>query len=164
MSAQSGVQHGNGVRCYPTARDIVHAALTAPDTYTNDAPSQSAPNYAIPCTDLDGNPHQLVVVPLGERVALVGLGGDVVVLQDNDVGTLAGSLEDTLVITVPGGKVRIGKIDIKTDHDLRLQDNATLSVEAHPYDTTASIRLEAMSWRVTWPANAATLRTLGELC
>src|SRR5215211_2662834 len=88
---------------YPTAQEIIQAAVAAPDKYTNSAPSQPRPNYSIPCTDPDGNPHKLVVVPLGGRVALVGPAGAAAVLHEEHVGALAGSLEDTLVIKVHGG-------------------------------------------------------------
>jgi hypothetical protein len=59
---------------YPTTCEIVDAALAQGATLTNQ-PTRSCPNYAVPCEDLDGTPHQLVVVALGGRVALVGPGG-----------------------------------------------------------------------------------------
>lgn len=76
----------------------------------------------------------------------------VVVLREEHVGSLAGWLNDTLVIKVHGGSVRVGRVAIKADMDVRLLAEATISVEAHPYDRAASVRMEAMFWRVTWSA------------
>lgn len=149
---------------YPTAREIVQAALATPATYTNNAPpTKSRPNYVVPCEDLDGNAGRLVVVPLGGRMALVGPGGDTAVVRGEDVVGLQW-LDETLVIDVHGGNVQVGSVEITTDMDARLLDDATLSVEAYPYDKAASIQIEGMHWRVSWPASIDSLRKIRDVC
>jgi hypothetical protein len=149
---------------YPTITDIVHDALAAPTTYTNDAPRQSRPNYSILCEDLDGNTGQLTVVPLGGWVALVGPNGETTVLHEDATTALAGSLEDTLVLKIHGGIVRMGSVKIEADLDVRLLQDATISVDARPYNKTAEIRVEAMHSRIAWPATIDTLRQLQQMC
>jgi hypothetical protein len=81
------VPDAGDLRRYPTPREIVGAAL-AQGTALTDQPTRTCPNYAVPCEDLDGNPHQLVVVALGGRIALVGPGGSAAVLPADAVGAL----------------------------------------------------------------------------
>ena len=96
------IPDSGGMQRYPTAKEVIDAALTGSATLV-EAPTETCPNYAVPCEDLDGNVHRLVVVPLGGRVALVGPGGETAVLPEESVGALAGSLEDTLVVKVMEG-------------------------------------------------------------
>ena len=58
---------------YPTLRELVDAALAQSATLAAE-PTRVCPHYAVPCEDLNGTPHQLVVVALGGRVALAMCG------------------------------------------------------------------------------------------
>jgi len=147
---------------YPTTREIIDAALAQSATLT-DEPTKACPNYAVLCEDLDGNPHQLVVVALGGRIALVGPAGTTAVLREHAVGALGDSLENTLVAKVHGGNVRIGEVELTAKHEVFIEEKANVSVTAHPYTTTVELNFEFISARLTcWPT-LDEIRTLKQM-
>jgi len=136
---------------YPTAREIVDAALARGATLSAE-PTGACPNYAVPCEDLDGAAHQLVVVALGGRVALVGPGGMTAVLPAQAVGALGDSLQDTLVAKVYGGDVCTGEVEMAAKHEVFLTEKADVSVTARPYTKTVELGFEFIGARFTcWP-------------
>jgi hypothetical protein len=98
------VPEAGDLQRYPTTRELVNAALAHSATLGAE-PTPICPNYAVPCEDLDGNPHQLVVVALGGRIALVGPGDTTTVLHPHAVEALDGSLHAAKLIA---GPARIG--------------------------------------------------------
>jgi hypothetical protein len=95
---------------------------------------------------------QLVVVALGERVALVGPDGATAVLPADAVGALGDSLHDTLVAKVHGGDVRTGEVKVAANHEVFLTEKAAVSVTARPHTETVELNFEFISARLTcWP-------------
>lgn len=136
---------------YPTSREIVDVVLAQGATLGT-KPTRACPNYAVPCEDLDGNPHQLVVAALGGQVALVGPSGLTAVLSPHAVGALGDSLHDTLIAKVHGGTVCIGEIEVAAKHEVFLTEKANVSVTARPYTKTMELTFEFLSARLTcWP-------------
>lgn len=129
---------------YPTTREIVGAAL-AHGAALAVGPTRSCPNYAVPCEDLDGNPHRLVVVALGGRIALVGPGGVTAVLCAEAVSALGDPLEDILVAKVHGGEVRTGDVEVAAKHEVFISERANVSVIARPYTETIELNFEFLS-------------------
>jgi hypothetical protein len=142
------VPDGGDLQRYPTIREIVDAAL-APGATLSARPTRICPNYAVPCEDLDGTAHQLVVVALGGRVALVGPGGATAVLPAHAVGALGDSLHDTLVAKVHGGDVCTGEFEVAAKHEVFLTEKAGVSVMARPYTETVELGFEFISARFT---------------
>jgi hypothetical protein len=142
------VSDAGDLQRYPTTREIVDAAL-APGVTPAARPTRSCPNYVVPCEDLDGTAHQLVVVALGGRVALVGPGGTTTVLPAHAVGALGDSLHDTLVAKVHGGDVCTGELEVAAKHEVFLTEKADVSVTARPYTKTVELGFEFFSARFT---------------
>jgi hypothetical protein len=117
---------------YPTAAEIVRAAVAASDLY-GIQPTRDCPHYVVPYEDLDGNSARLVVVPLGGRVALAWPNGDTAVLPYEGVAALSW-LEETLIVKVHGGDECMGKVTMTVHNNVTLYDDgAKLSVTATPY-------------------------------
>jgi hypothetical protein len=148
--------HSGDLERYPTIREIVEVALAGSAALAV-KPTGTCPNYAIPCEDLDCNPHRLVVVALGGRVALADpSSGASAVLDSDSVGALlAGGIEDRLAVEVHGGEVRTGKVTIDAKIEVFDREQANVSVTARPYAKEIELDFEFMDARLTcWPTLA----------
>jgi len=87
---------------HPTTTEIVQPAMVATATQATGSSTEYSP-HSLPCTDLEGNEHELLVVPLGGRVALACPEGATALLSDTTVYALAESLPRMLVATVHAG-------------------------------------------------------------
>jgi hypothetical protein len=142
---------------------LIADALADPTT-ANRNPTQTTPNYLLPGKDVDGNPRTLIVVALGDRIALVDPDGHTTILPAEAAHDLATTIDDSLYHKVHGGDMTIGQIDLTIDTNLYATANAALSIDVRPHAETAHMRLELLHGRITWPVDQHTLTTIATTC